>query len=159
MSISDMIVVMKQGILQQIGRPQEVYDDPGNLFVAKFLGTPPINVFEGKVKGGVLTVGEDAVLKLADTADRDVWVGVRPEGFVLREDGPLQCGLIGVEVMGRDTSVVASHPACASATLRAIISAENRVDSASGAVRFDLKPNKLFLFDRQTEERVPFRVQ
>ena len=159
MSISDMIVVMKQGILQQIGKPQKVYDDPGNLFVAKFLGTPPINVFEGKVRGGVLTVGEDAVMKLADTADRDVWVGIRPEGFILREEGPLSCRLIGVEVMGRDTSVVASHPACAAATLRAIISAENRVDSASGTVRFALKPNKLFLFDRQTEERVPFRVQ
>ena len=158
MSISDMIVVMKKGVLQQIGRPQEVYDEPGNLFVAKFLGTPPINVFEGKVRGGVLTVGEDAVMKLADTADRDVWVGVRPEGFILREDGPLRCSLIGVEVMGRDTSVVASHGACSAATLRAIISAENQVDTAAKEVRFALKPNKLFLFDRQTEERIPFRA-
>ncbi len=50
MSISDMIVVMKDGIVQQIGKPQNVYDDPVNLFVAKFLGTPPINVFSGEVK-------------------------------------------------------------------------------------------------------------
>ena len=47
MSISDMIVVMKLGVVQQIGQPQEVYDNPANLFVAKFLGTPPINVFTG----------------------------------------------------------------------------------------------------------------
>ena len=47
MSISDMIVVMKLGVVQQTGKPQEVYDDPTNLFVAKFLGTPPINVFNG----------------------------------------------------------------------------------------------------------------
>ena len=47
MSISDMIVVMKDGVVQQIGKPQEVYDNPVNLFVARFLGTPPINVFEG----------------------------------------------------------------------------------------------------------------
>ena len=51
MSISDVIVVMKDGILQQIGKPQDVYDDPVNLFVAKFLGTPPINLFEGKISG------------------------------------------------------------------------------------------------------------
>ncbi|MBO5756349.1 MAG: ABC transporter ATP-binding protein, partial [Clostridia bacterium] len=51
MSISDMIVVMKLGVVQQIGAPQEVYDDPANLFVAKFLGTPPINVFKGRVQG------------------------------------------------------------------------------------------------------------
>ena len=52
MSISDMIVVMKDGVVHQIGKPQDVYDDPVNLFVSKFLGTPPINVFEGRVKAG-----------------------------------------------------------------------------------------------------------
>ena len=57
MSISDMIVVMKLGLVQQIGKPQDVYDDPANLFVAKFLGTPPINVFEGHVKNGTLYLG------------------------------------------------------------------------------------------------------
>lgn len=53
-SISDQIVVMKDGSVQQTGRPQDVYDDPANLFVAKFLGTPPINVFSGRVSGGRL---------------------------------------------------------------------------------------------------------
>ena len=57
MSISDMIVVMKKGVLQQIGKPQDVYDDPANLFVAKFLGTPPINVFKGYVYNGQLYIG------------------------------------------------------------------------------------------------------
>ena len=60
MSISDLIVVMKAGVIQQIGKPQEVYDDPANLFVAKFLGTPPINVFEGRIAGGKLFLGDDA---------------------------------------------------------------------------------------------------
>ena len=48
MSISDRIAVMNHGVLMQLGKPQEVYDNPANLFVAKFLGTPPINVFEGR---------------------------------------------------------------------------------------------------------------
>ena len=52
MSISDMIVVMKDGVVQQIGQPQDVYDSPVNLFVATFLGTPPINVLDGRVQGG-----------------------------------------------------------------------------------------------------------
>ena len=51
MSISDMIVVMKDGVVQQIGKPQDVYDSPVNLFVSKFLGTPPINVFDGRGEG------------------------------------------------------------------------------------------------------------
>ena len=56
MSISDMIVVMQDGIVQQIGEPQYVYDEPGNLFVAKFLGSPAINIFDGEIKNGVLFV-------------------------------------------------------------------------------------------------------
>ena len=83
MSISDFIVVMKKGVVQQIGKPQDVYDDPDNLFVAKFLGTPPINVFEGAVKDGKLYIGEDAVADAAGMPQGDVFVGIRPEGFVL----------------------------------------------------------------------------
>ena len=80
LSISDLIVVMKEGILQQIGKPQEVYDQPANLFVAKFLGTPPINVFSGKVTDGQVKIGEETVL-LADLPDQEVTVGIRPEGL------------------------------------------------------------------------------
>ena len=61
--------------------------------------------------------------------------------------------------MGRDVSVVASHPACAAESLRAIISAEAQVDDDAPEVRFELRPRKLFLFDRETEERVPYRAQ
>ena len=92
MSISDCIVVMKDGVVNQIGKPQQVYDDPINLFVAKFLGTPPINVFNGRVCGGKLMLGDDAVLELSGAQDREVVVGIRPEGFIPDEQGPLCCG-------------------------------------------------------------------
>ena len=159
MSISDMIVVMKQGVVQQIGRPQEVYDAPVNLFVAMFLGTPPINVFDGRVEDGRLMIGGDAVLSVPGAADGAVKIGVRPEGFVLTPDGPLCCRLRAVEVMGRDTSVVAEHAGAAEGAIRAIIAAENRVDPAQETVRFALKPHKTFIFDPVTEERVFFRTE
>ncbi|MBO4930283.1 MAG: ABC transporter ATP-binding protein [Clostridia bacterium] len=154
MSISDQIVVMKDGIIQQIGQPQKVYDDPINLFVAKFLGTPPINVFSGEVKDQRLFIGGADVLKAPGVADQPVWVGIRPEGFVLEESGPLCCALQGVEVMGRDITVVAGHPDCENTAIRAIISAENTVNAASETVSFALKPNKVFLFSRETEGRL-----
>ncbi len=159
MSISDMIVVMKQGVVQQIGRPQEVYDAPVNLFVAMFLGTPSINVFDGRVEDGRLMIGGDAVLSVPGAADGAVKIGVRPEGFVLTPDGPLCCRLRAVEVMGRDTSVVAEHAGAAEGAIRAIIAAENRVDPAQETVRFALKPHKTFIFDPVTEERVFFRTE
>jgi len=159
MSISDMIVVMKDGVLQQIGKPQDVYDDPANQFVAAFLGTPPINVFHGKIAGGKLYAGEDMILEIEGAGDQEVEIGIRPEGFVLDEHGPLQCRLNRVEVMGRDISVVSSHDACENPAIRSIISAENKVDTDSDVVRFDVKPAKVLVFNKETEQRVYFQVK
>ena len=156
MSISDLIVVMKDGVVQQIGKPQAVYDSPVNLFVAKFLGTPPINVFDGEVKDGHLYIGEEAVLAVPGVANQSVTAAIRPEGFTLSETGALSCDLSRVEVMGRDISVVSTHPKSQNVTIRSIISAENAVNTASQKVRFDLKPNKVFLFHKETGARIDF---
>ena len=156
MSISDLIVVMKDGVVQQIGKPQAVYDSPVNLFVAKFLGTPPINVFDGEVKDGHLYIGEEAVLTVPGVADQSVTAAIRPEGFTLSEAGALSCDLSRVEVMGRDISVVSTHPKSQNVTIRSIISAENAVNTASQKVRFDLKPNKVFLFQKESGARIDF---
>jgi len=157
MSISDVIVVMKEGKVQQIGQPQEVYDDPVNLFVAKFLGTPPVNVFSGQVKGEKVWIGEEAVLEAPGTPDGKVWVAVRPEGFILDENGPFSCELKAVEVMGRDISVVARHEACQAPALRAIIDADSRMRVSAEQLHFTLKPNKVFLFAETSEERIRVR--
>ena len=155
MSISDAIVVMKDGVVQQIGAPQDVYNDPCNLFVAKFLGTPPINVFSGTVRAGKLYLGEDGVLDVPGISDRDVTVGVRPEGFEVDANGPMHCSLTAIEVMGRDVSIVAGNPACQSTSIRAIVDADD-VKGLSTAVCFRLKPHKVELFDTVTEERIGF---
>jgi multiple sugar transport system ATP-binding protein len=158
MSISDLIIVMKDGSIHQIGAPQEVYDNPVNGFVAKFLGTPPINMFRGRVQDGTLFIGEEAVLSVSGVENREVSVGIRPEGFVLDSAGALTCKLTEVEVMGRDVTVVSTHEQSENVEIRSIISAENKVDFADGKVRFSLKPKKVYLFDPETEERIFFSV-
>ena len=159
MSISDMIVVMKLGVVQQIGKPQDVYDDPVNLFVAKFLGTPPINVLNGRVEDGKLYIGEDSVLDITGVEDQEVFVGIRPEGFELDPQGRLSCQLKNLEVMGRDVSIVSTNEACLAPQLRSIIDADNRVDVTQTTVRYSLKPHKVFLFNKETEERIPYEVK
>ena len=159
MSISDMIVVMKLGVVQQIGKPQDVYDDPTNLFVAKFLGTPPINVMEGKVVGGKVYIGEDMVLEISGVEDQDVYIGIRPEGFELDENGPLHCRMSNVEVMGRDVSIVSTNPASVNPLVRSIINADNKVDVTLETVRYRVKPHKFFLFHKETEERIRYEVK
>lgn len=146
MSISDQIVVMKEGVIQQVGRPQQVYDDPSNLFVAKFLGTPPINLFRGRVQGGRLFIGEDDVLSVPGISDQDVTVGIRPEGFLPQADGPFACKLNRVEIMGRDVSIVCKNDACETGTLRAIIQSDGTEQNHPDIVRFRLKPGKVLLF-------------
>ncbi len=159
MSISDMIVVMKLGVLQQIGAPQEVYDDPHNLFVAKFLGTPPINVFEGYVRGGKLYIGDEAVLEVDGVADQEVHIGIRPEGFVPSANGEFTCHLESVEVMGRDVSIVSTHESSSNPLIRSIVDADNKIDRSASQVKYSLKPHKVFLFSKETEERIYFGDQ
>ena len=154
MSISDRIVVMKEGVIQQTGRPQEVYENPVNLFVARFLGTPQINLFEGRVERGQLLIGEEAVLSVRGVEDQPVTVGIRPEGFLLREDGPLSLDLVRVEVMGRDISVVSTSEVSINPTVRSIIDAEMRLKVKEEKVHFALRPSKVLLFHKETEERI-----
>ena len=154
MSISDRIVVMKEGVIQQTGRPQEVYENPVNLFVARFLGTPQINLFEGRVEKGQLLIGEEAVLSVRGVEDQPLTVGIRPEGFLLREDGPLSLDLVRVEVMGRDISVVSTSAVSINPTVRSIIDAEMRLQVEEKKVCFALRPSKVLLFHKETEERI-----
>ena len=158
MSISDVIVVMKLGVVQQIGKPQDVYDDPTNLFVAKFLGTPPINVFKGEVKNEQLYIDNHAVLAVGGVADQAVTVGIRPEGFIPAADGKFVCQLRSIEVMGRDVSIVSTNEASLNPLVRSIVDADYKVDPTSATVSYNLKPHKVLLFNQDTEERIYFEV-
>ena len=155
MSISDMIVVMKLGVIQQIGAPQDVYDSPENLFVAKFLGTPPINVFDGEIRDEKVYIGEDAVLDAPGVPNQPIYVGIRPEGFELNENGALHCELRSVEVMGRDVSIVSANANAHTPVIRSIINADNKVDMSNKEVRFNLKAHKTFVF---AKERVTWSI-
>ncbi len=157
MSISDLIVVMKLGVIQQMGKPQEVYDNPANLFVATFLGTPPINVFDAHVKNGQIFIGDEAILDIKGAPDGEYTAAIRPEGFILSGNGRFTCKLDRVEVMGRDISVVSRHNSSKNDTIRSIISSNNDVDEKASHVKFDIRPNKIFLFAKsEGEERVYF---
>ena len=154
MSISDEIVVMKLGIEQQKDAPQAVYDNPKNMFVAQFLGTPPINIFKGRIENNKVYIGNSMINELSDiVADQEVFVGIRPEGFRLVSEGNgLDATAEMIEVLGRDLSIVANNTHCLKPTFKAIISSDDKVNI--GAIKLAVKPNKMFLFDIVTEERI-----
>ena len=153
MSICDIMVVMKKGVVQQVGQPQNIYDDPDNLFVANFLGTPPINIFTGEIRDGKILIGEECV---GTTTHKDqlVYVGIRPEGFVYNPNGALSLKLSHIEVMGRDKSIISTHAESTKPTVRSIVDSDILIPNDAEEVRFDIKPNKLFIFNRSTEHRL-----
>ncbi|MBQ1255898.1 MAG: ABC transporter ATP-binding protein [Clostridia bacterium] len=154
MSISDQIIVMKDGVIQQVGAPQDVYDDPANLFVAEFLGTPQINTFKGEVKDGKLYIGNEAVLNIKNAENQKVYVAVRPEAFIPDPEGPLSCRFKALEVMGRDISIVFSSDYSDRKALRAIIGADVKAEPKDGIIRFRVRSPKTEIFSYETQERV-----
>lgn len=127
MSISDLMIVMKDGLIQQVDEPQKIYDEPANLFVARFLGVPAINIIEGQVNEGRLMVEGVVLEDKIKGPNRKLIVGVRPESFTLEKSKvpslPIDIGYI--EHIGRDISVIGKlkHQ---SASLRIIIPLENK---------------------------------
>lgn len=160
MSICDDIVVMKLGVQMQRAHPQEVYNNPNCLFVAKFLGTPPINVFNGTVRGGKVYIGEEAVLsnaKLKELKDgHKVYVAIRPEGFLAGDDVPakqkvLTLNVTQLQTMGRDVSLVCESSAHTDENdIKVIIDSLIKVDL--GTNKFGIKEQKTFIFDAEDED-------
>jgi len=155
MSISDTIVVMKLGVVQQIDEPQKVYDEPANLFVAKFLGSPAINVFDGEIKKGKLLLNgqvfdED---KVYGKKDRKVKIAVRPESFTyVKKGGLIPVDVKQVEHIGRDINVVGNVEGQPQNHMKIIIPSELRNDIL-GKEKLEFNPKRFYVFE-ETEERI-----
>lgn len=150
MSISDEIVVMNYGIQQQKNHPQTVYDEPQNLFVAKFLGTPPINVIEAYVDNKALTLLNGTVIENIDVSNQKVFVGLRAEFFELSPKGHLPVSVEFVEHIGRDTMVICKVEGYEK-TIRAIVSNARNLKAGQ---KINLGYSRFFVFNKETGERL-----
>ena len=149
MSISDQIVVMKLGEEQQMDSPQEVYNNPTNLFVAQFLGNPPINVFDGEIKDNGIYIGNDLVYKAKNKLkNQKVFVTVRPEGFIVADKGAkgelLHAKCDTIQVLGRDLSLICLNEHCTKENFKVIVQDEQK--NHLGDIALSLKPSKFYVF-------------
>ena len=155
LSISDRIVLMKAGVLQQNDLPQSLYNEPANQFVADFLGNPPINNLPGTVEDGAFVAADGkarcALPMLAGVKNgRNVNLSVRSESFVLDENGPMACEVTRVYQMGKEEMAYLTF---GGTDFRAYIDSEEGLRKGD-AVRLSLKNRGVFLFDRETGERI-----
>ena len=152
MSISDHIILMKLGVLQQYDKPQALYDQPANCFVADFLGNPPINKVAGVVEGGKVLLGEEKLDSgiRADVPDGTrVWLSFRAESVILDNDSPLKAHVIMTSVMGKE--VITSFN-LAGKEVRGYMDANAELlrDQEIGIC---FKKSGVFVFDYETGER------
>jgi ABC-type sugar transport system ATPase subunit len=158
MTLGQRIVVMRDGRLQQVGAPAEVYEDPSNLFVAGFLGTPSMNLLAGRSERGVLTAGQLRVV-VPGAPDGDAVLGVRPEGLTpttADDDGPcLDVVVSHVEALGNENLVHGWAPELVDATTPLVFRTAPRVYPATGErLRVRVDPSHVLVFDAATQQRV-----
>jgi multiple sugar transport system ATP-binding protein len=154
MSMGDKIAVLNQGRIVQVGTPKQVYDAPCNTFVARSVGTPPMNLIAGKYLGGKavmdnggfsLPVKNNAGIKAAE-----VVFGIRPENLTIERDAPAQARVFDVEDHG--VNKILSLNVC-DTRLHAMVSAQTHV-KLDEVVRFGWKADKVLWFDGKTGENL-----
>ena len=145
MSITDEIIVMKDGVVQQIAPPQETYVHPANVFVAKFLGNPPINMCRAKVSGGQLILNGQAAIA-AQLPDGEYQVGIRPESFILSQEG-WPAKVVYKATIGRDAQIRFDINGCLS---EALIESDQIVEEGQ-EVHFALRPSGVHIFTLEGE--------
>ena len=170
MTLGDRIVIMKDGVIQQIGTPQEVFDHPANLFVAGFIGMPQMNFYDAELvlengsyavtlDGAKVTLSEEkqASLKKNDVKPGPVTLGVRPEHLLLSSAGDNAIrGTVDVsEMMG---SAVHLHvSACGRDTIMIVPTTEIESSAAftiGSPIAFTFSGSTAHLFDRETQKNL-----
>ena len=154
MSISDKIVLMKDGVLQQKDDPQNLYDEPANCFVADFLGNPPINKTHGVVKDGKIVLDGDCTVeipgveKIADGTK--VTMSMRAESIVVNENGTIEATVDTKYVIGKE---VLAYLDLGAHHIRAYVPAEKELQHGE-KVKVSLKKTGVFVFDEASGERL-----
>jgi multiple sugar transport system ATP-binding protein len=166
MAMGDRIVVMSDAVVQQIGTPGEVYYDPANLFVAKFIGSPGMNLVKGKYKpGSIEMIGENVYAVPAElrpaleeglNGKDDVIIGFRPEGAVLKENGSLAGEVYASDMHGAYSMlhVNINHNQIIH------IRSDRLISYPVGTpVRFDINPQMVRFFNPETEKKIHREVK
>ena len=164
MTMASRIVVMKDGYIMQVGAPKEIYDNPENMFVAGFIGTPPMNFIHGKIdKKGVFTAGEHTIkvpedkldiIKANGLLEKPIVLGIRPEDIhdeeVVMETYPGAIVKVKVDVaelLGSETNI---YTVVNESNICAVVNARANI-RIGDTIKLALDMNKAHFFDPETE--------
>ena len=150
MTLADRVVVMREGIIQQVGSPTEIYDRPANSFVAGFIGSPAMNLVQGKILDGTF-VSEKLIIKGLKVKDAPVMLGFRAEDArVTRNSGQLTASIYTIELLGDATMVSMKI----GGNLISVKANKNFRAEIDDQVSIEIPAKKCHLFDFQTGDRL-----
>jgi multiple sugar transport system ATP-binding protein len=146
MSMGDKIGVLRQGRLVQVGTPSDIYERPRDTFVARSVGSPPMNLIDGRLAGGEAQVGSFRLPVQAAAGGGAVTFGVRPENLILEPGAPVEAKVFDIEDQGV-VKILALD--VGDTRLHATVPAGTRV-AANEVVRLGWRPDRVLTFDPQT---------
>lgn len=154
MTLASRVAIMRQGVLQQVSTPKNIYNDPTNLFVAGFIGSPTMNFIAGQLENGDFVMAGCRIEKVGEGSQNDVILGTRPEDVKIVHHGEshIDAILFSVELTG-DQTIVTAKLNDSYFTVREDKEYEGSIDQP---VKIRLDKSKIFLFDRATGERIRF---
>jgi multiple sugar transport system ATP-binding protein len=157
MTLAHRIAVMNKGVIEQLGTPKEIYNNPRTLFVAGFIGSPPMNLVDGEVRGGVFaSAGGIRVGGLGCANVTRAVMGTRPEDVQVLAGKHAEANVIApiysVELTGESTLVSVR----AGDNLLTMRADKNFIGDFDQLVSVRIMPERVFLFDRETQDRVDF---
>lgn len=148
MTLADRIVVMNNGIIEQVGTPWELYQEPANTFVASFIGSPPMNILEAQVNKGLIALG-DATLSSPFYYDGKVLLGMRPDKIIISEEG-VAAVVEMIEYTGQESLY---HILLGSGD-KLIAKGPQRPLKRGDSINFTIDKNDLHLFDYSSGARL-----
>ena len=153
MTMADRMIVMHDGIAEQIGTPLEVYERPATVFSAQFIGSPAMNIMEGQLSKKVITLKNGAKIKVDNDHEGSVFVGVRPEHVIKDPKGELELVIKLAEPLGANTLYHGSL-ANEGGEFTASIPGVHYVSDSNDSIKFSVQPQNIHIFDGSTKKRI-----
>jgi sn-glycerol 3-phosphate transport system ATP-binding protein len=150
MTLGDRIVVINNGIVEQVGTPKDIYSKPNTKFVAEFIGSPQMNLFNCKIENGNAKIG-DVHINLENSINiQDASIGVRPDDIQVNQNGKFETKANLVEYLGSDMIIYSS---IGNQDFSCKLS--SKIDVKAGDnFKFDITPSSVHVFDNTTNKRI-----
>ncbi len=153
MTMADRMIVMNDGVAEQIGSPLDVYQKPETLFAAQFIGSPAMNIFKGRTDGGKVTLENGAVLNMKAPTSGEVIVGIRPEHVTIKPRGPIELIVRSAEPLGANT-LLHGHLRGSDTLFTASLAGVHGLNEKAKSIKLGVEPENVHIFDSNSGQRV-----